>query len=191
VRDDVKRKGQPSVHAIQGRIEDAPLDGTFDLVFSRWVFSFLRDPRGALRRIVQLLTPGGIVAIQDYNHEGVSLFPESEGFRDLVRATRALYKSTEGDPWVAARLPGWFRDSGLRLIDLTPSVLCGAPGTPVFEWADRFFPVHAEPMVRAEVLTERERTRFLAEWAERKRNPGALFFSPIIVSAAAVKPRVV
>jgi SAM-dependent methyltransferase len=189
VRDDVKRKRQHNVRAIVGRIEDAPLEGTFDLVFARWVFSFLPDPRGALRRMVKFLTPGGVVAIQDYNHEGVSLFPESEGFRDLVRGTRALYKSTGGDPWIAAKLPGWLRESGLRPVDLTPRVLCGGPGTPVFEWADRFFPVFAEPMVRAGVLTEVQRARFLSEWAERKANPDALFFSPIVVGVAAVKPK--
>jgi SAM-dependent methyltransferase len=188
VREDAQRRGHENVHAVVGRVEDARLEGTFDLVFSRWVFSFLPDPAEALGRLVKLLTPGGIVAIQDYNHEGVSLFPESEGFRDAVRATRALYKGSGGDPWLAARLPRLFREAGLRLRELTPRVLCGGPGSPVFEWADRFFPVHADSMVRAGVLTEAGRSRFLADWAERKSNPDALFFSPIVVDAAAVKP---
>jgi len=33
-----------------------------------------------------------------------------------------------------------------------------------------------------------ERRRFLAEWTERERDPEAMFFSPIVVDAAARKP---
>jgi len=44
-------------------------------------------------------------------------------------------------------------------------------------------------MVEAGVLAAADRERFLAEWAERKRDPHAVFFSPIVVDAAARRPR--
>ena len=64
-------------------------------------FSFLPHPERVVARLARALKPGGVLAIQDYNHEGISLFPESEGFRAVVRATRALYARAGGDTWVA------------------------------------------------------------------------------------------
>jgi hypothetical protein len=43
----------------------------------------------------------------------------------------------------------------------------------------------------AGLLTNDERELFLRDWAARKADPDAVFFSPIVVDFAARKPRVV
>src|SRR6185436_13938737 len=101
-------RGWRNVHMVEAKIENAALEpGSFDVVFARWVLSFLPDVAGVIAKLAASLRPGGVLAVQDYNHEGISLFPESEGFRAVVRATRALYASKGGDTWVAPRLPGF------------------------------------------------------------------------------------
>src|SRR5262249_57221499 len=117
----------------------------------------------------------------------VSLFPESEGFRAIVRATRAMYAQSGGDAWIAARLPAIFRSAGLETPSMRPNVLCGGPGSPPFRWAGLFFPHFSEAMEAKGFLSAAERRRFLDEWAERERDPAAIFFSPIVVDAAARK----
>ena len=180
-----------NVRLVLGRVgpeiaaEPPLVDGSYDLVLARWVLSFLPRPGEVVARLARLLEPGGVLAFQDYNHEGISLFPESEGFRAVVRATRARWASRGGDMWVAARLPAMLRAAGLSLVDHTPTVLAGGPSSGVFRWADSFFPVHAANMVRAGLLTEAERERFLAEWAARLADPDATFFSPILLDVAA------
>jgi SAM-dependent methyltransferase len=181
-------RGWTNVRLVQKRIEELELPPeSLDVIFARWVLSFLPDTRAVVGRLARLLKPHGVLAVQDYNHEGISLFPESDGFRAVVRATRALYASKGGDTWVAARLPGAFRQAGLELFDYSPHVLCGGPTSPAFRWADAFFPHHSENMVRAGVLTAEEREQFLREWAERKSNPEAVFFSPMVVDVAGRK----
>jgi SAM-dependent methyltransferase len=185
-----RRRPRGNVRLVLGRVgpeiaSDPPLvDGTYDVVVARWVLSFLPRPREVVARLARLLKPGGVLAVEDYNHEGISLFPESEGFRAVVRATRALWASRGGDMWLAARLPGVFRAAGLDLVDYVPTVLAGGPGSGVFRWADAFFPAHSENMVRAGLLTAAERERFLGEWAERLADPDATFFSPILLDVA-------
>lgn len=183
-------RGWKNVKLVEGTVESAPLEeGAYDVVFLRWVLSFLERPGDVVRRLAAALRPGGVLAIQDYNHEGVSLFPESDGFRAVVAATRRLYATRHGDPWVAARLPRLFAEAGLEPPELTPNVLCGGPGSPAFRWADLFFVPHSESMVRAGVLREEDRAAFLRDWEERRRDPHAMFFSPIVVDASARKPR--
>ncbi len=184
-----RERGWTNVRLLRARVEDAPLeDGAYDLVFARWVLSFLPDVPGVVRRLARCLRPGGVLAVQDYNHEGISLFPESDGFRAVVAGTRRLYASRGGDIWVGARLPGILAASGLDLFDYAPTVLCGGPGSGAFRWADAFFPAHSEGMVKAGVLTAADRERFLRDWADRLQDPGAVFFSPILLDVAARKP---
>jgi ubiquinone/menaquinone biosynthesis C-methylase UbiE len=119
-------RGWSNVKPMRTRIQDAALSPrTYDLVFVRWVLSFLPEPVEVLRRISTWVKPGGFVAVQDYNHEGVSIFPESAGLTAVVRATRALYARAGGDAWIAGRLPRLFRDAGLELVSLEPNVQCG------------------------------------------------------------------
>jgi SAM-dependent methyltransferase len=162
---------------------DAGVDG----VFVRWVLSFPRDPGAIVARLAALLRPGGRLVAVDYNHEGVSLFPESPGFRAVVDATRALYARTGGDAFVAGRFPALFRAAGLRLESLEPHAIAGGPGSPAFEWADTFWTHHCHRMEAQGLLSPAHKARFLAEWDERRGDPDALFFSPLVVHAVGVR----
>lgn len=168
------------------RLEELELEpGRWSGLFLRWVLSFLPDPGGVLARLAPALAPGGAIAILDYNHEGLSLFPHSEGFRAVVRATRALYASRGGDLFIAGRLPRLLRAAGLEPEPARADVLCGGPQSPAFRWADAFFPEHSGSMVAAGLLAPDERELFLREWSQRKADRDALFFSPLQVSIVA------
>jgi SAM-dependent methyltransferase len=184
----VGERGWRNVHLVQRRIEDFEVEpGAYDLIFLRWVLSFLPEPAALIAKLARGLRTRGALAIQDYNHEGCSLFPESPGFDAVVGATRDLIASRGGDLWIAGRLPGYLRAAGLDVVDFTPHVLSGAPGSPAFRWASAFFPHHSEAMVASGVLSEGDRDRFLREWEERRVNPDAMFFSPIVVDCAGRK----
>jgi len=189
VEEQARIHGVSNLRTVRSRIQEADLEGgSFDLVIARWVLSFLPGPGAVVRRIAGCLRPGGIFAMQDYNHEGVSLFPESEGFRAVVRATRAMYARSGGDLWVASRAPRIFREAGLEPIGTKANVLCGGPESDAFRWAGLFFPHFSEAMERGGLLTPEDRRRFLDEWKDRKGDPDAMFFSPIVVDAAARRP---
>jgi SAM-dependent methyltransferase len=181
--------GWSNVRPRCARLEDAALPpATYDVVFARWVVEFVPSPGTVIAGLAAALRPGGVLALMDYNHEGISVFPESEGFRAVVRAMRAMWRRHGGDAFLAGRFPGLFRAAGLAPLPALATVLTGGPDTGVFRWADAFFPAHSANMVREGVLSADERARFLAEWAARKADPDAVFFSPIVVGAAARKP---
>ena len=181
-----------NVEAIRGRLEEVFQAGnstpaSLDLIVLRWVLSFVPDPAQALRDLAHALKPGGRLAVMDYNHEGVSLFPRSDGFLAAIRATRELYAKSGGDTWIMGRISGLFREAGLDPVLFQPHVLAGGPGSPAFQWAALFFPHHTQNMVDQGLLSVEERDLFLREWNEREQDPDALFFSPIVVGAAARK----
>ncbi len=186
---EARSAGLDNIETRSARIEQFEHEeGDFDLVFSRWVLSFLPDVASVVKRLGSLLRPGGVLAIEDYNHYGVSLFPESAGFDAAIRATRALYAAGGGDTWVAGSLPAHFRAAGLEMFAYTPTVICGGPGSPAFEWADAFFPAFVDTFCERGLMTDAERELFLTDWAERRADPTSVFFSPTVVDAAARRP---
>ena len=188
LRERVAEAGWDNVDVREGQLETIDLGpGSYDRIFLRWVLSFLPDPQAIVDRLAKALTPGGILIVQDYNHEGVSLFPRSTGFDAMIRATRALYETKGGDTWIAGRLPGLLRGAGLEVVDQRPNVICGGPESPAFRWADSFFPTFSEVFENAGLVTPEERQQFLADWSARKSDPDALFFSPIVLDIAARK----
>lgn len=192
VRQRSKAEAWPPTELHHGRLEtvagDGAFDARFDGIFCRWVLSFPPDPGALVQRFARWLKPGGRLVVVDYNHEGISLFPESPGFRAVVRATRAWYVSRGGSAFVAGELPRLFRAAGLEMTDELPVVRSGRPGTPVWSWAEEFFVPHSHSMEEAGLLTAEEGVAFRAEWAERREDPDACFYSPIVVGFAARRP---
>lgn len=183
-------RGAGNVTLIQASIEDAELPGgRFDAVYSRWCFSFLADLEAVAAKVLGALAPGGTLVVQDYNHEGISVFPPSPGFEAVVRATRAYYRGGGGDAWVVGRLPGVLSSAGFEEVRCLPEVRCGGPDSGVFAWADVFFPRFSETFVEAGLMSAEERERFLAEWAERRADSRALFFTPIVADVVGRRPR--
>jgi SAM-dependent methyltransferase len=180
----IEHEGWSNVHAHRERVPlSGDVGGPFDLVLMRWVLSFLPDRRAVLASLARTLAPGGVLAVIDYNHEGLSLFPASPGFEAMVRALRARYEQTGGDVFVMGTVPTLLRSVGLEPLGLEPRVLAGGPGTDVFRWADAFFPHHTTALVAEGLATAEEHEAFLREWAEHRANPDALFYSPIVVCA--------
>lgn len=190
--DELARRGPAEaarVRLVRARFEELALEpASLELVFARWSLSFVAEPEPLVARLAAALVPGGRLVVQDYNHEGVSLFPRSRGFDALIRATRALYARHGGDPWIAGRFAALVRAAGLELVELRPNALCGTPGSPAWRWADAFFPLHAESMRAQGLLDDEELACFRAEWAARAADPDALFFSPLVVDLVARKP---
>lgn len=159
--------------------------GGFDVVYMRWVLSFVPEPVRVLANLARALAPGGRLVVHDYNHEGISLFPDSAGFRASVRATRAWYARAGGDTFVMGHLPRHLRAAGLVVVEHVPRVLCGGPESPAFRWAGAFFPHYSQKMLDEGLISAAERELFLREWSERERDPDAMFFSPIVTGTIA------
>ncbi len=187
---EARRRGMNAIRCLEGRAESATLPAaSFDLVYARWVMSFVTDHEAFLRPLVAALRPGGIIAVQDYYYEGLSLFPRGGAFDRMPETVRAYYRGGGGDPFVAAALPSAFRRLGLSLLEFHPVSLAGGSDSGIMEWAHRFFTVHVHSMVEQELISRSDGDAVLEDWAAHRKNPDALFFAPIVVDVAARKPR--
>ncbi|HEV8537790.1 MAG TPA: hypothetical protein VGR15_02605, partial [Bacteroidota bacterium] len=154
---------------------------------ARWVIGFVSDPEKFLMPLFEALRPGGIIALQDYVYEGLSLFPRGGAFEGMADAVRAYWRSGGGDPYIAARIPIIFKNHEVRLKEFTPNVLAGGPESGVMEWAHRFFSTHIQVMVDKGVITRERGDAMWSDWLAHRANPDAVFVSPIVCDVAGIR----
>ena len=165
---------------------DLPVEH-FDLIFVRWVIAFVAHPDEFISHLLPSLRPGGTIAIQDYYYEGLSLYPHGGAFDRMAEVVKAYYRSGGGDPFVTGRIPAILKAHGLSMFDFAPHCLAGGPGSPIMEWAHRFFIPHIPLMADKGVISPKEAEEFLADWQDHRANPETLFFSPLVVDIAGRK----
>ncbi len=184
----VEQKGWKNVHVVNGTAEETELpQKKFDLIFVRWVIAFVSDPEKFFTRLLSAQYPNGIIAIQDYYYEGLSVFPRGGAFDRMADIVRAYYHTVGGDPYITGKIPAWFRKYNLQMVDFSPHSYSGGPESPIMEWGHRFFSTHIQHMVGKQLMTQTQGDAMLADWLAHRNNPDALFFSPIVVDVAGRK----
>lgn len=188
LKDYASANGWDNIQFLTSTAEQADLpEKAYNLIFARWVFSFVQNPDELISHLVPSLKTGAIIALQDYAYEGLSLYPRGGAFEMMPDAVRAYYRSSGGDPYIATKLPAIFRKHGLQLTDFTPHSLAGGPDSGIMEWAHRFFATHIQAMVDRGVLSPPDGEAVWADWRAHRENPDAIFFAPIVVDVAARK----
>ena len=188
LREAVERQSWNNVQIEHTLLETCELPEAVDGVFARWMLTFPSDPGAIVARLAGWLKPGGRAVLVDYNHEGISLYPRSEGFVRVVATMRKWFADRGGDAFVAGRIPEFLRAAGLEVESVDPVVRCGEPGSLIWAWAEEFFLYHSSAMVDQGLLSPAERENFAEEWNERRANPDSRFYTPIQVCFTARRP---
>jgi SAM-dependent methyltransferase len=171
-------------------LRDAPLPRQhYDLVFARWVFLFLPDPAAHLRKLVRALKPGGRIALQDYHRETWALVPRPPEWSDFLAGDRAFFASQGADVSVGGRLPGLYREAGLEVLEVVPTVKVGPPRSAVWRWLTAYFLSVADRYARCPPLTKAKLKRLRRHWRSAERHRTSLFIAPAVLDVVGRKPR--
>ncbi|MFT3860329.1 methyltransferase domain-containing protein [Micropruina sp.] len=125
------------VHAL-----DLP-DDSFDVVHAHQVLQHLPDPVQALREMVRVCRPGGVVAVRDADYEAFTWYPTSPWLDRWLALYRDLARRNDGEPDAGRRLLSWALAAGAdpARVTATASVWCYADDESRtawgLGWADR------------------------------------------------------
>ncbi len=113
-----------------GRAEAIPFhDGVFDFVACQTVLIHVRDPEVALREMIRVLAPGGLLVVVEPDNLAAGFAFESRAtgatadeivalFRLQLLCERGKKALGEGDNSLGAELPGALARLGLELVDV-------------------------------------------------------------------------
>jgi SAM-dependent methyltransferase len=117
---------QSNVEFVRDDISDSSLDsiGSFDIVFSRFLFVHLRDKTRAVRSMKRLLKRGGAMVVQELDHSPGSwlCYPEDRNVEALRKVYVTLLKKSGGDPLAGRKLYKLLVDESLHA-----SMECASP----------------------------------------------------------------
>lgn len=97
--------------------------GTFDFVYSRFLFQHLAEPIKALTEIYRVLKPGGRLCVLDVDEDWFTLYPEPKSFARLRQSLVTVQQSQGGDPSVGRKLSGYFRTAGFAHVQTSIETL--------------------------------------------------------------------
>lgn len=158
---------------------DLPRDH-YDFIFARWVFLFLPDPEGHVRKLAAALRPGGALAIQDYCRETFLMVPTPPEWRAFVAADEAFLATHGGDASIANKLPGIYRNAGLDVVDVTPTIKAGHPGSPVWGWLTTYFFGVMDEMARLAPFSPEQARRLRRHWVASTGDKTSVLIAPAV-----------
>ena len=116
-------------------------DATYDVVHAHQVLQHLTDPVAALREMLRVCRPDGVVGVRDADYAAMAWYPADPLLDRWLSIYRAVARGNGAEPDAGRRLLSWARAAGAADIVPTASVWCYA--TPADRqwwggmWADR------------------------------------------------------
>ena len=122
----------PGASYVQGDAHQLPVpDGSFDLVYCRYLLEHVADPARVLVELRRVAKPGCRVAAMENDISLVRLHPPCPAFDEVWSALAAYQKKLGGDAHIGRRLFALFRGAGFSQVELSlqPEVHWqGSPG---------------------------------------------------------------
>lgn len=178
------------IQAAQLETFDLP-EGSVDGVYGRWVLMYLpqSEAEALTARLAKWLRPGGACALVEFcNYRHIHVHPP---IVHLPAVAEALMQAVAGDrgcnPEIGNALPGLLDSADLDL-DLQVVTKAIRATTPDWGWPNALFRSHLPGLVDEGHLTREVLDAFFAQWAERSRDPGAVFFDSPVVEVVGRRP---
>ncbi len=111
-----ERRGIKNIEFVLNDINDPTYleDNTYDLVYSRFLFTHLEDPVRALNNMVRITKPHGVVVAEDFNHEIRITYPYNKYLESLRLMLITLLKANGSRSEVSGMLYNYFMKAGLN-----------------------------------------------------------------------------
>lgn len=104
------------IENIEFQIHDvtqiAPVEGSFDLIFSHALFEHLSEPITILREIRPRLSREGVIALRCPDWGGMILHPDTGLIQAVVRRYEEIQQSYGGDTRAGRKLHAWLSKAG-------------------------------------------------------------------------------
>jgi SAM-dependent methyltransferase len=115
--------GQPNVTFAVGDVYalEHP-DGSFDVVHAHQVLQHLGDPVAALREMLRVCRPDGVVAARDADYGGMFWYPADPRLDRWLAVYRAVARANGAEPDAGRRMQAWGRAAGAGSVTATTSV---------------------------------------------------------------------
>ncbi len=97
-------------------------DDTFDITHAHQVLQHLTDPVAALREMIRVTKPGGLVAVRDADYHAMTWFPAIDELDRWMEIYQGVARRNDAEPNAARHLCAWALEAGVERERITASI---------------------------------------------------------------------
>ncbi len=186
-----KQRGLTNIETVKADLGQLTLpDNCVDMIWSRWVLSFLSRPQGLFERLKTVLKPGGTFIAHEYGHyETFGFFPADPVQDRFIAAVKKSWRAFGGEPNIAKQLPALCHAIGWTTEFMTPHIFTTRPGEMVWEWPAGWLKSDGiDRLVELGFLSAADGKRFHAVIQERTADPDSVLTTPLVIEVIARRP---
>ena len=115
-----KTKTYQNIHVAVADIYELPFqNNSYDFIFCRLLFQYLKDPQRAVDEMVRVCKKGGMIMVQDLDGQMLTHFPVKERLQKQIEKIGKMIADNQGfDPYVGRKLYSFFKQAGLKEIQI-------------------------------------------------------------------------
>jgi len=139
-RQDAAARGLTNLQYQQADVYSLPFpNASFDAVFAHQVLQHLREPCAALREMLRVVRPGGLIGVRDVDWGTAAYWPADPWIDRFIQVHLETWSRNGGDPRMGRRLRGLLNDTGgVTDLQVTASVWCYATPPETLEWGESY-----------------------------------------------------
>ena len=185
-----RARGLRNIEALEMDLDVQALPAVLraDGAWSRWVYAFVKDPKGLLERVGQALRPGGVMVLHEYvDYRGWRLSPRSAVFERFVEEVMISWRAAGGEPDIRLDLPRWLEALGFELREVRTIGEVARPGDHLWEWPKAFVEVGARRLADLGQVDAARAAEIWQAFVDTEATPGAFLTTPTVLEIIARK----
>jgi ubiquinone/menaquinone biosynthesis C-methylase UbiE len=138
-RAEAAARGLDNLAYQEGSVYQIPFpDAAFDAAYAHQVFQHLAEPAAALREMLRVLRPAGLIAVRDVDWGTASYWPRDPWLDRFIDMHFKTWYRNGGEPRMGQRLRALFNGAGVADLQITASVWCYATPEETAEWGNSY-----------------------------------------------------
>lgn len=176
-REEAARRGCSTIDYAVGDVQALGFpDASFDVVHAHQVLQHVADPVTALREMIRVCKPGGVVAAREADYAGFTWYPSSAGLDEWRSLYSAAARANGGEPDAGRHVLAWAHAAEAEKVTATASVWCYSDPDARHAWGDMWADRITNSAIAEQLLTSDLSTRGSLEavadaWRAWARHP--------------------
>lgn len=138
-RRDAAARGLTNLRYETGSVYELPFpDASFDAAYAHQVLQHLKERDAALREMLRVVRPGGLIALRDVDWGTAAYAPRDPWLDRFVDVLQRAWYDNGGEPQMGRHLRALFNRAGLTEATITAAVWCYTTPDETIAWGDAY-----------------------------------------------------